>query len=197
MSDPYFAFHFADFQGDMDVLRMTPAEGGAFILLMCRAWLDSPPMSVPDDDKALAAYTRCTPAQWARMREGVLRAFIMGADGRWYCKLLLKWFEYPHRLPSECSTGEAYVRRLARMQAAKALGTHDPAEWHALVIVCNGVCPRCQKPAKLTQDHITPVSDGGSDAIDNLQPLCKPCNTAKRKETTDWFSIRHCGGQPR
>ena len=33
--------------------------------------------------------------------------------------------------------------------------------------------------AKMEVDHIRPWSQGGSDELWNLQPLCKPCNRSK------------------
>lgn len=38
-------------------------------------------------------------------------------------------------------------------------------------VECNGT------PVEV--DHIVPLSKGGTNHIDNLQPLCKPCNSAK------------------
>lgn len=32
---------------------------------------------------------------------------------------------------------------------------------------------------KMEVDHILPWSHGGTDTLDNLQPMCKPCNRAK------------------
>ena len=37
---------------------------------------------------------------------------------------------------------------------------------------------------KMEVDHIKPWSQGGSDNLYNLQPLCKPCNRAKSNNTT-------------
>jgi 5-methylcytosine-specific restriction endonuclease McrA len=48
-------------------------------------------------------------------------------------------------------------------------------------------CPRCHRPwniaGKKHVDHLTPPSRGGTNALENLQPLCKPCNSSKGK----WF----------
>jgi len=33
------------------------------------------------------------------------------------------------------------------------------------------------------KDHIVPKFEGGSDSIDNLQPMCCPCNGEKGKDT--------------
>jgi hypothetical protein len=43
----------------------------------------------------------------------------------------------------------------------------------------NFKCVICGKSENLTIDHIKPVSLGGSDKIENLQILCKPCNSKK------------------
>lgn len=39
-------------------------------------------------------------------------------------------------------------------------------------------CLRCFRTDKLTIDHITPRSRGGSDSAENLQTLCVDCNVA-------------------
>lgn len=37
---------------------------------------------------------------------------------------------------------------------------------------------------KMEVDHIRPWSQGGQDALWNLQPLCKPCNRSKSNNMT-------------
>lgn len=40
-------------------------------------------------------------------------------------------------------------------------------------------CRRCGSENDLTLDHIHPWSIGGPDTADNLQVLCRPCNSSK------------------
>ncbi len=74
------------------------------------------------------------------------------------------------------AAGTANVRRLNRQ--------HTEEEWTALVIRYKDRCAGCKKKRKLTRDHIIPLSKGGTDDITNIQPLCLPCNSAKRDNRT-------------
>lgn len=40
-------------------------------------------------------------------------------------------------------------------------------------------CVHCGATDLLSIDHITPVSAGGSNEMDNLRVLCRPCNSSK------------------
>lgn len=44
---------------------------------------------------------------------------------------------------------------------------------------CNYTCVKCGTKEKLSLDHIKPVVLGGSNALENLQILCMPCNLSK------------------
>lgn len=39
-------------------------------------------------------------------------------------------------------------------------------------------CYLCGQPANRV-DHVKPVAEGGTDTVDNLRPICLPCDKAK------------------
>lgn len=54
------------------------------------------------------------------------------------------------------------------------------AEVRQLVYARDGYqCRHCRTSKDLSLDHIHPWSKGGSDEPDNLQTLCRPCNSRK------------------
>jgi 5-methylcytosine-specific restriction endonuclease McrA len=63
---------------------------------------------------------------------------------------------------------------------------HTEAEWIALCKKYNDRCVCCGKKTKLTLDHVVPLSLGGSDTIENIQPLCGSCNSKKHTKIVDY-----------
>ena len=47
-------------------------------------------------------------------------------------------------------------------------------------------CLACGIDGALTIDHVIPVSKGGPNTADNVQPLCGPCNSSKGTNTIDY-----------
>ncbi len=84
-----------------------------------------------------------------------------------------------------------WAAKRARNQRSRArrygLTEHFMAtEWLTLVDACNYRCAKCggswHDYGMLTVDHIQPLSQGGSNMIDNLQPLCEhPCHKEKEQ----------------
>lgn len=50
-------------------------------------------------------------------------------------------------------------------------------------------CVICGSTEELAIDHVHPVAEGGVSRIENLQTLCKPCNTSKKdRDGHEWLS---------
>lgn len=65
-------------------------------------------------------------------------------------------------------------------------GFHSEGEWENLKAQYNWRCPSCgkQEPEiRLTRDHVRPLLLGGSNNIENIQPLCGSCNRKKHTQT--------------
>jgi 5-methylcytosine-specific restriction endonuclease McrA len=61
-------------------------------------------------------------------------------------------------------------------------GKIDLKEWKEKLQKLNGICQMCKTDKNITIDHIKPLSKGGTNCIDNLQPLCKSCNSRKNNK---------------
>ncbi|MDD4390234.1 MAG: HNH endonuclease [Eubacteriales bacterium] len=62
-------------------------------------------------------------------------------------------------------------------------------EWGKKLDECKYTCAICGKIGKMVIDHIIPLSRGGGQSIDNLQPLCHSCNVKKRNKTMEEFMM--------
>jgi 5-methylcytosine-specific restriction endonuclease McrA len=85
-------------------------------------------------------------------------------------------------------------------QRAKELGiegSYTEAEWIELQEYYNYHCLSClqQFPGDLEADHVRPLQQGGTNTIDNIQPLCTPCNRKKGTRYVDfrprWEASKH------
>lgn len=82
------------------------------------------------------------------------------------------------------------TKRHERLAEARKKGTHTKEQWDSMVGLFEGTCVRCgQTEADLVKDHITPIYQGGSDGIENIQPLCRKCNSSKGPESKDYRGI--------
>ena len=76
-------------------------------------------------------------------------------------------------------------RRRAHLR--KAEGKYTDKEWQELVAKYDGKCLCCGRgDLPMSVDHVIPLSRGGSNYIDNIQPLCRSCNTKKSTKTIDY-----------
>lgn len=93
-------------------------------------------------------------------------------------------------------------KRKARNQKRRSLrhnaeGTHTSDQIRELYQEQNGLCAYCGVrimwgiPYDVHLDHVTPLSRGGSNWIDNILLCCQPCNLSKSKRMLDeWMRVR-------
>ena len=80
----------------------------------------------------------------------------------------------------------ATYARNRRARLSSATGTFTQEEFNNLCSSLNNICLCCGEEKKLTADHVIPISRGGSNSIDNIQPLCQSCNSSKHTQTIDY-----------
>lgn len=93
--------------------------------------------------------------------------------------------EYYKRFPEKSVA--ATNRRRALKLAAK--GSHTEKEWQDIKAFYGFKCLKCgqhEPDIKLTRDHVIPLTEGGSDSISNIQPLCARCNSKKNNKHIDY-----------
>lgn len=76
-----------------------------------------------------------------------------------------------------------------RARILQAGGSFTSKEWQNLCAYYNHMCLCCgrrEPEIKLTADHVIPLSKGGTNFIDNIQPLCQSCNSSKRSSIIDY-----------
>ena len=76
-----------------------------------------------------------------------------------------------------------------KMERRNIKGSHTLEQWKLLKEYYHYICLCCkqQEPdIKLEEDHIIPLSKGGSDNIENIQPLCRSCNARKFTKNIDY-----------
>lgn len=69
----------------------------------------------------------------------------------------------------------------------KSDGMFTADEWNAMLDRYGHQCLACHATDKrLVSDHVIPLARGGSNTIDNIQPLCEQCNNRKKARTIDY-----------
>ena len=195
-ADAWMPLYVADYIAD--TTHLSTEEHGAYLLLLMAAWKRGG--RLPVDDKQLANIAGMKPAAWRRA-SGVVLAFFHPDGGELVQKRMLLEIERASDIREKKAVGgvsggsvrwgeddrelRGREMRSQRLSAARQKATHSKEEWSALVGVCDKRCVRCGDAGPVVKDHILPIYRGGSDGIDNLQPLCRRCNSSKGPESID------------
>jgi|SRR3990172_5696263 len=82
------------------------------------------------------------------------------------------------------------IENRRRTRKAGNGGSYTADEWKGLCDRYKGRCLRCGRTdLPLTVDHVVPISKGGRNSIENIQPLCQSCNARKHTQIMDYREI--------
>ena len=184
----YYKRHLGDYAKDTRHLSLL--EHGAYCLLLDYYYSTEKPIH---DDRCERIAGARTEVEIAAVRSVLKEFFTLDDGGLWRSKkadeVIAESTGKSAKARASASAkwgeGAAAATRSQRLAAARAIATHTKAEWLALVDACGNACVRCGG-AGVVKDHITPIYQGGSDGIDNLQPLCQSCNSSKGPENKDF-----------
>jgi uncharacterized protein YdaU (DUF1376 family) len=84
---PYFPLYPTDLLGDDKVILQNLTEFGAYVRLLCLAWQQTPPATIPSDDAMIARMLAVTPSVWAGLKPMVIQCWQLRGD-RYYNKRL-------------------------------------------------------------------------------------------------------------
>jgi hypothetical protein len=98
-----------------------------------------------------------------------------------------KYYQKVHKEWYDANPGYSRHRNIKRRALErKAEGSYTQKEFETLCQHYGNICLCCGKRKKLSVDHIVPLSKGGKNSIDNIQPLCITCNKKKATKTIDY-----------
>jgi 5-methylcytosine-specific restriction endonuclease McrA len=146
---------------------------------------------------------------WKKTKKGLVNSRL--EDERKWAKqrskrateaALTKWPESSNgnrkkRRPSLETEKKSASLRSSRLAQARQIARHTKEEWRAMLEIFGPFCLRCGEKKPLVKDHITPIYKGGSDGVENIQPLCAKCNASKGPEQKDYRDQRVSGWRER
>ncbi len=199
MSLPYFREWVDKWRSSPRVRLMSFETRGIYHEMLCVSWQIGP---LPRAPKDIARLVGCSDEQlenafkdglkscWKVTRKGLIND-PLEKEREW---AISRCNAARGSAKSRWSTGETTDNpagtRAQRMTEARKKGTHTKREWNILCEIFGDKCLRCGANCRPVKDHILPVYNGGSDSIENLQPLCAMCNAQKGKERKD-YRIEH------
>ncbi len=120
---------------------------------------------------------------WTDREENIKKAVEWAKNNPEKRKVIrAKWREANKELANHM-TKDWYPRKMG------AKGSYSLEEYNLKLKDFNGLCAYCKTSPATTRDHIIPISKGGGNTIDNINPSCLRCNDSKGvKLLSDWIN---------
>lgn len=120
MKSPAFSFYVRDWLCSKTVskLHSKPSSKGvsAYLYLLCSAWLEDPPATLPNDDDQLAGYARLSRAEWDALKPDIIHQFTVNSEGRLVNERLMA--EWKKQVLRKSAGSKGGSKRVANLQAA-------------------------------------------------------------------------------
>ncbi len=78
------------------------------------------------------------------------------------------------------------AQRNRRARIRESLGSFTREDWQEIIYKYGHRCLCCGTQDDLQPDHVVPLSVGGPNVKDNIQPLCSKCNRQKQATIIDY-----------
>jgi 5-methylcytosine-specific restriction endonuclease McrA len=129
-----------------------------------------------------------------RIDRGKMRAMIKGWGKCFHCSAPIgNNTSLCERCKLRSWAAQVVANRCNYASKIGAVNTLVVDEWFDKLELVQGCCFYCGRfvgTRKLYIEHKTPLSRGGDNSIDNVEPACASCNVRKRSKTADeYFAI--------
>lgn len=115
---------------------------------------------------------------FAKENNELLKYIAHWGDGRggYIAELIVSELGMPAQLPSD--------------KAKDTRPKISKAKRKAVFDLFGNQCLKCKSYDEICIDHVIPLAKGGENTVENMQPLCRTCNSAKGVDSADYREVR-------
>lgn len=132
MKSPAFSFYVRDWLCSKTVskLHSKPCSKGVscYLFLLCSAWLEEPPATLPDNDQELAGLGRVSLEEWAEIKPLIIHQFPLLPSGRRFNERLMEEWEKQQKRKFAGSKGGSKTSSKTQAKRVAALEDEDEDE---------------------------------------------------------------------